>query len=78
MPARRRGTGMYGIGFPELIIVLVLAFLFFGAGKLPEIGRGLGRAINELKTASREPTGGSPSRMVEKSEAKPEEVSKKS
>jgi sec-independent protein translocase protein TatA len=32
---------MYGIGLPELIIVLVLAFLVFGAGKIPEIGRSL-------------------------------------
>jgi sec-independent protein translocase protein TatA len=69
---------MYGIGFPELVVVLVLAFLFFGAGKLPEIGRGLGRALKEFKAASRELTGGSPSSIVEKSEAKPEEGSKKS
>jgi sec-independent protein translocase protein TatA len=68
---------MYGIGIPELIIVLVLALLVFGAGKLPEIGRGLGRAIKEFKAASRELTGGGTSALAEKSEAKPQEVSKK-
>ncbi len=43
---------MYGIGIPELIIVLALAFVVFGGSKLPEIGRGLGRAIKEFKDAS--------------------------
>ena len=69
---------MYGIGIPELIIVLVLALLVFGAGKLPEIGRGLGRAIKEFKAASRELTGGSTPALEEKSETNPREVGKKS
>jgi sec-independent protein translocase protein TatA len=69
---------MYGIGLPEVIVVLGLAFLFFGAGKLPEIGRGLGRAIKEFKAVSRELTGGRTSSMAGKSEAKSEEASKKS
>jgi len=69
---------MYGIGIPELIIVLVLAFLVFGAGKLPEVGRGLGKAIKEFKAASKELTGGGSSALEDKSVTKPEEVSKKS
>ena len=69
---------MYGIGIPELIIVLVLALLVFGAGKLPEIGRGLGKAIKEFKAASKELTGGVSSALEDKSAAKPEEVHKKS
>jgi sec-independent protein translocase protein TatA len=72
------GQGMYGIGIPELIIVLMLALLVFGAGKLPEIGRGLGRAIKEFKTAARELTGGGAAAIEEKSEAKPQEAGKKS
>jgi sec-independent protein translocase protein TatA len=69
---------MYGIGIPELIIVLALALLVFGAGKLPDIGRGLGRAIKEFKAASRELTGGARGAIEEKPEANPQEVSKRS
>ena len=44
------------IGTPELAIILVLALIFFGPKRLPEIGRALGSAIRELKKASRELT----------------------
>jgi len=37
------------IGFPELLIILVIVLLLFGARKLPEIGGSLGRAITEFK-----------------------------
>jgi sec-independent protein translocase protein TatA len=69
---------MYGIGLPELIIVLVLALLVFGAGKLPEIGRGLGKAIKEFKAAGKELTGRGSSAREDTSAAKPEEVRKSS
>jgi sec-independent protein translocase protein TatA len=69
---------MYGIGIPELIIVWALAFLVCGAGKLPEVGRGLGKAIKEFKAASKELTGGGSSALESKSASKPEEVSKRS
>jgi sec-independent protein translocase protein TatA len=68
---------MYGIGIPELIIVLVLALLVFGGGKLPELGRGLGKAIKELKAASKELTGGGGSALEDKSATDPEEVRSK-
>lgn len=42
------------IGFPELIVILVLALIIFGPGKLPEVGKALGRGINEFKKASRD------------------------
>ncbi|PID77906.1 MAG: twin-arginine translocase TatA/TatE family subunit [Deltaproteobacteria bacterium] len=41
-----------GISVPELIIVLIIILLVFGAGKLPEIGSGLGKAIKNFKNAS--------------------------
>lgn len=46
---------MFGIGIQELLVVLVLVLLVFGANKLPEIGGGLGRAIRNFKRATNEP-----------------------
>ena len=43
---------MFGIGIPELIIILVIVLIIFGAGKLPEIGSGLGRGIKNFKKAA--------------------------
>ena len=43
---------MLGIGMTELIIILVIILIIFGAGKLPEIGSGLGRAIRNFKSAT--------------------------
>ncbi len=45
---------MFGIGMPELIIILVIILIIFGAGKLPEIGAGMGRAIKNFKSATNE------------------------
>ncbi len=40
---------MFGLGTPELVVILLIAFLVFGSKKLPEIGAGLGKAIGSFK-----------------------------
>lgn len=45
---------MFGIGMPELIIILVIILIIFGAGKLPEIGAGIGKGIKNFKKATSE------------------------
>ena len=43
---------MFGIGMPEMIIILVIVMVVFGAGKLPEVGGALGKSIRNFKKAS--------------------------
>lgn len=43
---------MFGIGMPELIVILVIVLVVFGAGRLPEIGSALGKSIKNFKNAS--------------------------
>ena len=45
---------MFGkLGIPELLIILVIVILIFGANRLPEIGRGIGRGIRNFKDATK-------------------------
>jgi len=45
---------MFGLGLPELLIVLVIVVLLFGAGKLPQIGAGIGEGIRNFKKSMKE------------------------
>ena len=45
---------MFGIGVPELILILVIGLVVFGPGKLPEVGRAVGKSIREFRAAASE------------------------
>lgn len=45
---------MFGIGMPELLVILLVVLLLFGANRLPEIGRSLGEGIREFKKAMKD------------------------
>lgn len=55
---------MFNIGMTELILILVIALVVFGPGKLPEVGKALGKGIQEFRKAT--------SGELTKEEAKPE------
>lgn len=46
---------MFSVGPTQILLILVIVLLIFGAKKLPEIGGGLGRAIRNFRKASTEP-----------------------
>ena len=45
---------MGSLGLPELLIILVIIILIFGANRLPDIGRGIGKGIRNFKDATKE------------------------
>lgn len=46
---------MFGLGFPELVIIMVIVLIIFGAGKLPEIGGAIGKGIKSFRKSVHDP-----------------------
>jgi len=65
---------MFGLGMQELLVILVIVIVLFGATRLPEIGKGVGQAIRNFKKGVSEPD---EIDVTPKKEAKKEEIDKK-
>ena len=65
-------AGVFGLGGMELILIFAIVILLFGAKKLPELAKGLGKSIKEFKKASNEEEGADAESPEKKPAAKPE------
>jgi len=65
---------MMGIGFPELMVILIIIMIIFGAGKLPEIGSAFGRSIKNFKGSMKEAEAED---LAIESDSEPQEVAAK-
>lgn len=45
---------MFGLGVPELVLILIIGLVIFGPGKLPDVGKALGKSIREFKQANKD------------------------
>lgn len=61
---------MFGLGFQELLFILLIALLLFGAARLPEIGRALGKALSEFKKGVKDISGDDASDTNDRNSAK--------
>lgn len=55
---------MFHLGVPELLVILVIALVLFGPGKLPDVGKALGKSIREFKSASNDEDAKKDDKMV--------------
>lgn len=55
---------MFGLGVPELVLILIIGLVIFGPGKLPDVGKALGRSIKEFKKANNEDDGEKPRELA--------------
>jgi sec-independent protein translocase protein TatA len=71
---------MFGLGMQELVIILIIVLVLFGATRLPEIGKGIGQAIKNFKKATSEPDeiDITPKKSVDEKKEEKGEESKKS
>jgi sec-independent protein translocase protein TatA len=68
---------MFGLGLPEMIVIGVIILLIFGAKRLPEIGKGLGKTAKEIKDISRDMKKGKEKKPKEEAEGPPKEDEEK-
>ena len=59
---------MFGVGLPELLVVLLVCLLLFGANRLPEIGKSLGEGIREFKRSMKDDSSGTDKKPDSKSQ----------